>query len=498
MKRATLIISAILLLLSVSPIKAQDSHQDNVNDMAPEAGANIAKFNLDSSSTWFSAVGCNVAAAGCIDEQTEKPILTTSGVDFTAGYIASIISDPPVSSATYVADLLQNAGFIKPAYAQGVGFTGLSPILGVWKAFRNIAYFLFIIIFVIIGFMIMIRKKISNNAVLTIQEALPKIILTLIMITFSYAIAGLLIDLMYLSIFAITGIFQQTGIISNADQARNILFGRNIIAIGWNNFMGPNDVGGEASQAIGKLVEDAVGGGKILKGLANGLGYLVIAVAIFIALFRTLFALITAYVSIILSVIFAPIRLIMNALPGNDAFGPWFKGLFANIIIFPTVAVMILIGIYLGGAHNDDQNSEIQITSDNILQAGQTDEGFVPPFIANRDSSGDPTAVRSIIGLGIILLLPEVVKLVKEALQVKETDFGGTAMKNAQGGWSPVYGYGIKRPVDTYKQQELEYRQAQQEAFYHDKTYSKPNLKTRSEDYLKRLVGLPPLKPPVT
>jgi len=43
--------------------------------------------------------------------------------------------------------------------------------------------------------MIMLRVKISPQAVVTVQSAIPKLITTLILVTFSYAIAGLVIDL---------------------------------------------------------------------------------------------------------------------------------------------------------------------------------------------------------------------------------------------------------------------------------------------------------------
>jgi hypothetical protein len=438
-----LIITSLILVAITPPVLAQGNHPQNVDDMSKGAGANIAKFNFDSVDTFWSAAGCTIAI--CYDKNGE-PLTQTSAITSTSSLIAGIIADPPVQTATYVADILQNSGFAPPAYAQGVGFAGLSPVLEVWKAFRNLAYFLFIIVFVVIGFMIMIRKKISSNAVLTIQEALPKIIVTLLLITFSYAIAGLLIDLMYLSIFAITGIFQEVGILNDAAAARNVLFGRNIISIGWDYFMGARDVGGYAAEAVGELVSQVAGGA--LGFIANGLAYLIIAVAILIALFRTLFQLIIAYVGIILSVVFAPLRLLLNAIPGSNTFGGWFKGLLANIAVFPAVAVMILLGIYLGGIGNPSDAADIGVNLSSS-PAGFEHDGFLPPFIANRNAeAGSVGSIRAIIGLGIIMLLPEVVKMVKEALQVKESDLFGAAFKNTQAG----YAYTAGIPIGIGKQ----------------------------------------------
>src|SRR5690606_25281628 len=89
----------------------------------------------------------------------------------------------------------------------GLGFSSLDPILDTWKAFRNVAYLFYVIMFLVIGFMIMFRQKISSQAVVTAQQALPKIIISLIAVTFSYALAGLMIDAMYLIMYLIVGLF---------------------------------------------------------------------------------------------------------------------------------------------------------------------------------------------------------------------------------------------------------------------------------------------------
>jgi hypothetical protein len=40
---------------------------------------------------------------------------------------------PPANTQTYIADVLESARIIEPAYAQGIGFSSLNPILGIWK-----------------------------------------------------------------------------------------------------------------------------------------------------------------------------------------------------------------------------------------------------------------------------------------------------------------------------------------------------------------------------
>ena len=131
--------------------------------------------------------------------------------------IAAMYANPPASSVEYFADLGKNLGIVKPAYAQGIGFEGLKPILPIWKAFRNIAYLFFTIIFVIMGFAIMFRVKLDPQTVISIQNAIPRVVVALILVTFSYAIAGLLIDLIYVIFFLFVGALRTSDAITPAE-----------------------------------------------------------------------------------------------------------------------------------------------------------------------------------------------------------------------------------------------------------------------------------------
>jgi len=60
--------------------------------------------------------------------------------------------------------------------------------------------------------MIMFRIKINPQTAITIQLALPKLIITLLLITFSYAIAGFMIDIFYLIWGIITNLLISQGL----------------------------------------------------------------------------------------------------------------------------------------------------------------------------------------------------------------------------------------------------------------------------------------------
>src|SRR3989338_8030073 len=149
------------------------------------------QINYQSTAGLF-AWGC--AIIGC-DQEIDK----TTALGTITLAMDTLYAHPPASGVMYAYDLLQNAGLAKPAYAQGIGFAGLTPFLSFWKTSRNIAYAVLIIIMVAIGFMIIFRMKIDPKTVISVQAAIPKIVLTVIIITLSYPIVGFFIDIMYLA-----------------------------------------------------------------------------------------------------------------------------------------------------------------------------------------------------------------------------------------------------------------------------------------------------------
>lgn len=156
-------------------------------------------------------VGSSIIGQPCLTYKLQKdaagvlrgiPVLSDANLQGGAlGTISSLIgalyTNPPIRTADYLASLGEGLGVVKVAHAQGVGGSGaavLSPILSLWQVSRNIAYLIMIIIFVIIGLMIMFRQRINPQTVITAQTALPGLVIGLILITFSYFLAGLLTD----------------------------------------------------------------------------------------------------------------------------------------------------------------------------------------------------------------------------------------------------------------------------------------------------------------
>ncbi len=346
-------------------------------------------------------------------------------------YLMSEMYRHPVArTSIYVADVLENAHIITPAYAQGLGFASLNPILELWKTFRNIAYLAFVFIIIIIGFMIMFRQKIGGQTAVTAQQAIPNIIIGLILVTFSYAIAGFLIDMMYLLMFMIIGIFGQTapqldaGIVDySITKLMGTLF-TNVSSFDANLDIVTNIISGMISTETS---------GSIL-GIIGGLTLsLVLAIAILISTVKLFFELLKSYTTIVLSVVTAPLVLLGGAFPGKNSFKPWLMNIIGNLSAFPTVLMTVILFF--------------QFT--NKATGADTSGGFVPPFLLGRGQSG---AITTLMGLAIILALPEIVKEVKKKLGATEgfgtmifNEAGRAATKGWKGG-ELIEGTGIRMP----------------------------------------------------
>lgn len=212
---------AFLLIYIVRPVAAQaPGTGQNTNiygDFAPDVPRNVHTLSQTAVLGVLSATVCALAGVDPLDRQGKCLGMDpktgqigyvnqqTGGVSQIMGQMIGSTMSIPVSSGDYIAYATQNFGITKSAYAQtnGFGYDRLSPLINIWAKFRDIAYLLFVLAFTVIGLAIMFRVKIDPRTIMTIQNQIPKIIIALIMVTFSYAIAGFLIDVMYVLIYLV-------------------------------------------------------------------------------------------------------------------------------------------------------------------------------------------------------------------------------------------------------------------------------------------------------
>lgn len=200
---------SLFALLSVPPVQAYTSNQtleDFQKTIADQSKYNKQSFDFESLTGTMASltsllIGCVIQGPdGQIDYNSCPPAFKTGAISMMGTAIAGIITNPPASGVAYLADVGQRLNLVKPAYAQtGFGFNAINPFLGAWRAVRNFAYLVFVLAAVIMGVTVMLRVHISPQVVITIQSAIPRLIIGLIFITFSYAIVGLLIDFIYVA-----------------------------------------------------------------------------------------------------------------------------------------------------------------------------------------------------------------------------------------------------------------------------------------------------------
>jgi len=353
-----------------------------------------------------------------------------------AGLIVMPLKTPP-SSFIYVArDTLENAGLVPKTYAAGIGFYALSSFQPIWKAFRDLAYLVIVLIIFVVGFMVMFGVGGGGKTGVTLESALPRLVIALLAIAFSYAIAGLFIDIMYILIILVVSLLGGQAGMNPAEQGQlssqlisgspTDLFWQMLGEVGhsdsnyWNLATSIYNLVPGYMQAvidgIGNIIFGTLFGsfltskvpkvdmgditshpgswigswGKIATGITNTTGFiqktlekagasgggiwgvstfallinfiitilvqtflgplitksvimLLLILSMVVVTFRIFFALIWIYIDIILAILFAPILIMFEAIPGQNAFMKWMKGLAVNLSVFPFFAALMLI-----------------------------------------------------------------------------------------------------------------------------------------------------------
>lgn len=383
-----------------------------------------------------------------------------------------------IHTSDYFAYVDEHFGFTKKAYAQsqknvGIGFVGISPLLTTWVNFRNIVYLLFVVIFIIVGIGIMLRVKIDPRTVMTIENQLPKIIIGLLLVSFSFAIAGFLIDFMWVFIFVIINLL--TNIDKNIDPAgvTSTIFGHPIdfFSRTWDN--GIWGFAGAGFGAVFNTIQNiftpqnwnqlqvATGANNqgcgfldfgcwaasifplILKGIFT-LGsfilapiiYLIFLIAIIVILIRIWWTLIKAYLSILVAIVLGPFWIALGILPGSTlGFVAWLRFLTANLLSFPAAIFMFLLARVLADSLSNPTNV------------------FVPPLIGNpnaADFTGNHNFVPFIITLVMLSLIPTVDRMLKDALKSSENKYVGPALIAGVGAGGRFVGGSIRESIGSY------------------------------------------------
>jgi len=372
----------------------------------------------------------------------------------------------------------QGFGFVKAAHAQvsGSGAGVLNPILNLWQASRNIAYVFMIIIFVVIGLMVMFRNKINPQTVITAQAALPGLVIGLVMIYFSFFLAGLISDMAFVGTNVVGYYFsiaqrpdkdpqnlvqdiQQQNILSlftpftKAVTQSKVADALNAI---WGTLADPsidrnNPTQMDPQKALSTLTAFMIsqiltpfgsmfgGPGQIVAGgmsfglttitpqtiASLALSFVAMIILIY-AMFRLLLRLINNYLAIIFLTITAPFQFLAASLPGRQSIATgWILNMLANILAFPAVlAVLYFVAFILGPNFLTKPQSDVfdisklnQPAQDAFVPVAQAKEGTIVegstfPLFGGLDLS----FIHLLLAFGALMALPAIPDIIARTI----------------------------------------------------------------------------------
>lgn len=384
----------------------------------------------------------------------------------------------PASSTQYVNYLADNFGVAKKTQAQEAdeaedpdartGFQGISSVLQLFIRIRDITYLLMVIAFIVVGVGIMLRVQIDPRTVMSIQNQIPKLIVGIILITFSYSIAGLLFDatwmMTYFGINTITAdsacgnpngnsltrvattnllnippsyvsdLFSDAGCHGSFDGISGMAWKvsltlTDILArfieymLGFGAVSVTNDTDSQTPEACNGFL--GLFGGDfsecfkygvfyVIKWALGALFFVILFISIIISLFKVWFMLLKAYISILIAIILAPLWIILGVIPGGGlGFGQWMRHMVSHLAIFPAAALMFTLASVIAGnpAANDPNSS------------------YLPPLIGNPNI-GDNIGILT--AMGFIFLTPDLLNLIRDALKTPPGKYTGNIFGRAK------------------------------------------------------------------
>lgn len=258
------------------------------------------------------------------------------GMIFQLGIISTDLLTTPLPINTATA-LNQLNPFSQAQAASGfVDLQGANKVFEIWKNARNAAYAFSIIILVAVGFMIMFRTKIDPRTAVSLTNSLPKIVIMLLLITFSYALGGLMID----GVRILSEVLKTIVNLGVSDVAKfyPALLGAALIPI--------VTLGGGIGAIVGGLIGGAIG-----IGIASLILILIVAVYILVVEIIVIYHIIIRYAQFIIGLIFAPLIFLATPLPnGSSYILLWFKKELAYLLTIPITIVILAIAFKVAGS----------------------------------------------------------------------------------------------------------------------------------------------------
>jgi len=338
------------------------------------------------------------------------------------GSLSSMYSTPLASGGTEINRALSAFDLASPVSAQGYGFGATEAIRPLWSAARNTAYFIMVLLLIVSGFLIMFRVKINPQTAVSLQLMIPKIIITLIAVTFSYAIAGFIIDLVYVAVGFVIFLLGTVASGVVVDGPRAIGY---FLRPGFSAFF-------LAYMALWLIV---VTSQLISLDILGAIVSLLLTIVILFLLFRVWWMMLRTYINLILLIIIGPWQIMLGLLPGNGGFGAWLRNLIAQASVFVVVPLMFLLSITLLPNVQSQINPLLSwlvnlVANWGLSQASIGITGVDPVALAGLPMPEFPlfgaqgAFFRYALVFGILAIIPKTAEMIRDALKIPAFKYG--------------------------------------------------------------------------
>ena len=395
-----LFIIFLLLLPFISPSSAKATQ---FMDAMTAPGPNLQKFTIGEDAikpggaqgmATILANGLSTMMLGSYDQNGKR--LVSGGVNVVADLTNNLYNNPPVSGIRYLAYMGSKLHLVSPAFAATPGQNFLKPMIDIWILNRNLVYLLFVVIFVAVGFMIMFRSKLNPQTVVNIQLALPKIVVALILVTFSYALSGFIVDLVFFSNKVVSDIYAlklNASLPGGAPLTAESLNWLDIIAIsGFGTFPSVLD-------NLAKVFSPGTLYDILIAHDFSALFNIIVAFTIFGIALKIFFTLLSKYVTLLIQAIFSPFIFLGAAFPSSQGgLGSFIKSMLSAALAFPAIYFVFILA-----------NSFFSLPDPLIS---------LPP-LNNAGTLAAIGGLNKYIALGVLMTAPSIPQMIDNALGVK-------------------------------------------------------------------------------
>jgi hypothetical protein len=285
----------------------------------------------------------------------------------------------------------------------------------------------------------MFRAKISPQVVISAQSALPKVAIGLVFITFSYAIAGFMVDIAFVVQGIIAAIASASGVIG-ANAATGTAIGPLQI---FNQIQ--DGMGSLLAYGIAFIFESMNGGGILAKVVNTGnfvainhflfpiidtIIALILMIVLLIVAIRVLWLLILTYGKVIFLVLGGPFIALLAIAGQGSGIGGWVKKLASELSVFVAIGVLIMFAhiiFYSFGNGNTTLSQVAQIIHINLnpfgvnIPAGLQGAGLMPSGFSFGNNT---SAVGLFVSLAIVLSIPKLASAVRDQIATGRGSYG--------------------------------------------------------------------------